>query len=145
MKRATCTIYLMLLIGGCMRVTSKEDIQQHINNYYQLKRPTWSDTKKAAVEQGRATTLMTLTEIKLATSVRKINNAGYPLADFYFDDNGCWLGDTSQRAGGLLWWTITRSDSLGYYGGAVNVPEYTYYFKWEDSLGEYLCYDWVQW
>ena len=143
MKRLMLTICLLLLFGGCMRVTSK-DIQQHINNYYQSKHPTWTE-KKAAVMGGRTTTLMTLTEIRLATSVRKINSAGYALADFFFNDDGCWYGDTSTKAGGLLWWTITRLKSYGYYGGTIEIPEYTYYFKWEDSLGEYMCYDWVQW
>lgn len=143
MRKILCSTCLVILASGCMRVTLT-DIQQHIDNYYQSKHPTWSE-KKAAVEIGRATTLMTLTEVKLATSVRKINSAGYVLADFYFYDNGCWLGKTSQKAGGLLWWTVTRPKDYGYYIGAIEIPEYTYYFKWEDSLGEYMCYDWVQW
>ena len=142
MKRLLCTICLLIFANGCATVALK-DIHQHIDNYYQLN-PQWS-VKKAAVEEGRATTLMTLTEVRLATSVRKINDAGYPLADFFFDDNGCWYGETSMKSGGLLWWTVTRPKSYGYYGGTIEIPEYTYYFRWEDGLDEYICYDWMYW
>jgi len=143
MKRLLFSIWL-LSVCGCGSHLTLENIQQHIDNYYQSEHPTWS-AKKSAVEKGRATMLMTLTEVRLATSVRKINNAGYALADFYFDEHGCWYGDTSTKAGGLLWWTVNQRKSLSYYGGIVEIPEYTYYFKWEDNLDEYMCYDWVQW
>lgn len=137
-----CTICLLLLTSlcGCWSRVTLENIQHHIDDYYHSKHPTWIE-KKAAVEEGRATALMTWTEIKLATSVRKIK-LGYK-ADYFFYDNGCWLGKTSQKAGGLLWWTVTRYSR--YINSGIEVPEYTYYFKWESDLGEYVCYDWVQW
>lgn len=143
MKRLLFSIWLLSVCGCGSRVTL-ENIQPHIDNYYQSKHPTWSE-KKAVVEEGRATVLMTLTEVRLATSVRQINNAGYALADFYFNEYGCWYGDISTKAGGILWWTVNQGKSLGYYGGTIETPEYTYYFKWEDNLDEYMCYDWVQW
>ena len=139
---------LITLTGGCMQLLgqtiSLEDIQSHIDNYYE-NHPDWS-AKKAAVEKGSAIVSMTLTEVGLATSVRKLKEAKYPLAQFYFNPSGCWYGDTTMTAGGLLSWTVNRPKSLSYPAfGAVEVPEYTYYFKWNDDMKEYICYDWIMW
>lgn len=143
MKRLLCIICLMVLANGCATVTLK-DVYQHIDDYYQT-HPEWS-YKELAVKRGETTTLMTLTEIRLATSVRKVKEVGSSLASFSFDDNGRWIGDTSARAGGFLWWTVERRQSYGgRYGRTIDILECTYYFKWDDALSEYLCYDWIRW
>lgn len=145
MKRVMNTICLMLalLVSGCMsgRIVTLENIHQHVDNYYQ-KYPTWI-TKKEFVMKGNATVAMTFTEVRLATSIRKINNASYPIADVYFNSSGCWIAKFSMRAGGSLSWTPTRLKRYSY--GHIEVPEYTYYFKWDNVLNEYVCYDWVHW
>lgn len=142
-----CMICLLVMVSGCAGVTL-EDMQQHIDHYYQLVHRTESEKKKL-VKRGSIEVGMTLTEIKLATSVAEINE-GCPLwhwrIGLCIDKHGCWsCGDVSSKAGGFLWLTVNRYDGGTRYDHDYGRPWYTCYFKWNDGLGEYVCYDWVQW